>query len=335
MLDQALPLDVFFALSVEKYYKNRENSIGSAGDFITSPEASQMFCHAVGLWVYNQISYVKENISLVELGPGHGTLMNEVLNLLKTQIIINNVYFVETSPLMIAKQKHAVSSHIETNFHGVNSIDKIPSDIKHIVIANEFFDALPIKQFIACHDGFKEIYVSKDWQLVLGLNIISNEEMSKIMQYSKVKVEDFKQNEIFELSTASLSILDKICQDSHAALIIDYGYDKPERKNTIKSIKNHTILDDCIVVPGSADISAEVDFGAMQGLIDRNYPIFHINYLSQKNFLINNHIEIIAEKARNYAKNQLELDLVQSELYKILIEIGERFKTLSISRYHI
>ena len=92
MLDQALPLDVFFALSVEKYYKNRENSIGSAGDFITSPETSQMFCHAVGLWVYNQISYVKENISLVELGPGHGTLMNEVLNLLKSQIIINNVY---------------------------------------------------------------------------------------------------------------------------------------------------------------------------------------------------------------------------------------------------
>lgn len=330
MLSQLLPLDAFFALSVEKYYKHRETCIGSSGDFITAPEASQMFCHAIGVWVYNQIRNVKGNISLVELGGGNGTLMNEILNLLQNEIIPQDVYFVEISPKMIEKQKKAVSKHIKTNFHWVNSIDNIPGDVKHIVIANEFFDALPIKQFIACDNGFREIYISKELQLIQSEDVINNTEMDKIMQYSNAKVKDFNQGEIFELSTTSLSILDKICKISHSALIIDYGYYKSQKKNTIKAIKNHTILDSFLVTSGSADISAEVDFGSMQSFIHKNYSTFNVNYSTQKNFLIQNYIEIIAEKAKNHTKDQLELDLIKSELHKIMVEMGEKFKILSI-----
>ncbi len=331
MLDQLLPLDVFFALSVERYYKDRESCIGASGDFITAPETSQMFCHAVGVWVYSQVSNFKGNISLVELGGGNGTMMNEILNLLKNEVIPQDVYFVETSSQMIKRQKNAVSSHIHTKFHWVNSIDEIPSNVKHIVLANEFFDALPVKQFIACDSCFREIYLSQELQLVQSQDVINNEEMSKIMQYSNLRVENFNQDEIFELSTVSLSIIDKICKISHAALIIDYGYDNSQKKNTIKAIKNHTILDSFLVTPGSADISAEVDFGAMQNFIHKNYSTFNINYTTQKDFLIHNHIEIIAEKARNHTKDQAKLDLINSELHKISIEMGEKFKVLSMS----
>jgi NADH dehydrogenase [ubiquinone] 1 alpha subcomplex assembly factor 7 len=327
MFDEILPLDIFFALSVEKYYKNHEDCIGKNGDFITAPEASQMFCHAIGVWIYNQIHNSKEKISLIELGGGYGTLMNEVLNILKDGIV-QDVYFVETSLKMIEKQKEAVSNHIHIRFHWVDSIKKIPSNIKHIVIANEFFDALPVNQFIYSDGNFRELYVSPKMQLIQSQNVIGNEEMQKIMQFSNTTVEDCNEGDILEISTASLAILDDICKIASAALIIDYGYSNSKKKNTIKAIANHTILDDFLVMPGSADISAEVDFSILQSFIKKYYSTYSINYTTQKEFLIDNHIEVIVNKARQHIKNHVDLKLINSELHKITVEMGN-FKVLS------
>jgi SAM-dependent MidA family methyltransferase len=331
MFDQPLPLDIFFSLSVEKYYRNRENCIGRSGDFITAPEASQMFCHAVGVWVYNQIYNYKGKISLVELGGGYGTLMNDTLNLLRREIIPSEVYFIEASPKMIERQKKAVASHTRTKFHWFDSIDKIPSDIKHIVIANEFFDALPVKQFINCNGNFRELYISQDMALIQSQDVISNQEMYKIMQYSNSKVEDFNHDDIFELSTTSLTAIDKICKIAHAALIIDYGYYNSNKKNTIKAIDNHTILDSFLITPGSADISAEVDFGSMDNFIKKHYSTYNTHYTTQKDFLYRNHLEEIVNKAIKHGRNQSEVDLINSELYQISIDMGERFKVLSFN----
>ena len=329
MFDQPLPLDVFFALSVETYYRNRENCIGKSGDFITAPEASQMFCHAVGVWVYNQVYNYKGKISLIELGGGYGTLMNEILNLLRREIIASDVYFIETSPKMIEKQKKAVASHTQTKFHWFDSIDKIPTDIKHIVIANEFFDALPVKQFINCNGNFRELYISQNMELIQSQDVISNQEMYKIMQYSNL--EDFNHEDIFELSTTSLTILDKICKIANSALIIDYGYYNSNKKNTIKAINNHTILDSFLIIPGSGDISAEVDFGSMDNFIKKHYSTYNTHYTTQKEFLYQNHLEEIIKKAIKHAGNQSEVELINSELYKISIEMGEKFKVLSFN----
>lgn len=331
MLGEQLPLDLFFALSVEKYYKNHIDCIGQKGDFITAPEASQMFCHGVGIWIYNQISNFEETITLIELGGGYGTLMNQVLNLLKNTVIIKDVYFVETSSKMIDRQKQAVSHYIDIKFHWVDSIKKIPHNIKNIVIANEFFDALPIKQFIKYGSGFREIYVSDKMQLIESNDVINNQEMAEIIQYSNVKVEDFIEGDIFEISIMSLQILDDICKLASAALIIDYGYSVTEKKNTIKAINAHIILDTFLVAPGSADISAQVDFGTLQNFIKQHYSTYNTFYTTQKTFLIDNHIEIIAEKARKHTINRSDLALINSELDKIIVDMGESFKVLSFN----
>ena len=328
MLDIPLPLDVFFALSVEKYYKERDDSISR--DFITAPEISQMFCHAVAVWLYNQIINIKEDISLIEIGGGNGTLMREILQFFSREYTFKNIYFVETSKKMIDRQRRAMSNY--ENCYWVDSIDKLPSNLKSIVIANEFFDALPIKQFVKVEGGFREIYISKAIDLVQSQDIISDIEMKKIFQYSNVDIGSLKSGDILELSTASLTILDKICQTCHGALIIDYGYYTPTKKNTIKAIVNHTILDSFLVTPGTADISAEVDFGSMENFVRINHPNFNLQCTTQDLFLKNNHIDVISNKARSEAKTENEVNMVDHELNKILIDMGKKFKALSICK---
>ena len=255
--------------------------------------------------------------------------MNEVLNLLQYGIV-QDVYFVETSLKMIERQKKAVSNHIHIKFHWVDSIKKIPSNIKHIVIANEFFDALPVKQFIYSDGNFRELYVSQKMQLIQSQDVINNQEMQKIMQYSDIIAEDCNEGDVLEISTASLTILDDICKIASAVLIIDYGYSSSKKRNTIKAIENHTILDSFLVMPGSADISAEVDFGVLQSFIKKHYSAYGIHYTTQREFLIENHIEIIANKAKQHINNKVDLELINSELHKITVEMGD-FKVLSFN----
>jgi NADH dehydrogenase [ubiquinone] 1 alpha subcomplex assembly factor 7 len=328
MFDTLLPLDVFFTLSVEKYYRNN-NPIPN--DFITGPEASQMFCHSVAIWLYKTIYNYENDICLVEIGGGNGTLMDEILTCLSNQYIFKNVYFVEVSEKMVERQKKAVAKHINRNFHWVKSLDEIPES-NYILIANEFFDTLPIKQFIKSDSGFREIYISPSMELIQSQEIISNELIREIFNYSKVDIESLNVGDILELSTTSLAILDTICKRAAAALIIDYGYYNPSKTNTIKAIANHKILDSFLVTPGTADVSAEVDFGSMEIFIKRNYPKFDIQYTTQKVFLQNNYIDVIAGKARKEAKTEDEINIVQSELDKILVDMGEKFKALSLCK---
>lgn len=326
MFNEPLPIDLFFGLSVEKYYKNNDNCIGRSGDFITAPEASQMFCHAVGIWIYNQINHVKDKVSIIELGGGYGTLMAEILNLLGDKIA--EVYFVEISSKMIERQKKAVSHHNNIKFHWVSSLKQIPKDRQYIVVANEFFDTLPIKQFIKASNGFRELYISNKMELIESKDLINNQIMEKITQYSNLKVEDYNEGDILEVSIVSLNILEEICKIASAALIIDYGYDISKKNNTIKAIDKHKILDQVLVEPGSADISAQVDFGVLENFITKHYPTYNTHYSTQREFLILHHIDIIKEKALIHAKNQFDIDCINSELNKIIVDMGN-FKVLS------
>lgn len=321
-----LPVDTFFALSAAKYYAKRESAIGESGDFITSPEISQIFCQAVAIWVYN-LAHSYKSISLVELGPGNGTLMNEIITFLKKEIFIKDVFFVETSQKMIDKQKKLVAQHKETHFHWVNSIDQLPTDTKHIFIGNEFFDALPVKQFIKENNNFYEIFITEDLK---SNEAIKQEQMNDIMLYSNSSPDSFADGEIFELSTVSLTTLKEICDLCIGALIIDYGYYTPTMRNTIKAIANHTILDHFAVEPGTADISAEVDFGSLDNFVKSHYTTYKTFYSTQKSFLKRHYLDVLSEKAKLHAKNQSEIAMINNEIKKISEDMGEIFKVLEI-----
>jgi NADH dehydrogenase [ubiquinone] 1 alpha subcomplex assembly factor 7 len=341
IIKEDLALDVFLSLTSEYFYKNRANIIGKLGDFVTAPEASQMFCHAVGVWVYQQIVNFT-NVVLVELGPGYGTLISEILQFLKQDpqsiVKIKEVFLVETSPQMILKQQETLKKHHDIKFNWIQSIDeldKLSSEKNIVLVANEFFDAIPIKQFIKINQHFHEIFISKNSTLNYSNHYISDDMMSKIMQYSQLNPNDFDDGDIYELSTASLSILNFICSllKNHlgSALIIDYGYIQPKKRNTIQAIFQHKILDNFMSNLGEADISAQVDFGSMLKFINLNYPTFICDLVNQKEFLAKHHIKEIVETAKKHAKDLKEIHSINFELNKISEDMGYIFKALEIN----
>ncbi len=340
IIKENLPLDVFLSLTSEYFYKNRANIISKSGDFITAPEASQMFCHAVSVWAYQHI-IKSTNVVLVELGPGYGTLISEILQFLKKdpQCItkIKEVFLVETSPQMILKQQDTLKKHCDIKFNWIQNIDeleKLSSEDNIVLIANEFFDAIPIKQFIKINQHFHEIFISKNSTLSYDNHYINDDMMEKIMQYSQLNPNDFDEKDIYELSTASLSILNIICsllkKHSGGALIIDYGYIQLKKNNTIQAIFQHQILDDFMSHLGEADISAQVDFGSMLHFINLNYPKLMCDLLTQKDFLDKHHIKEIVETAKQHAKTAAEIHSINFEFSKISEDMGCIFKALEI-----
>lgn len=329
-----LPLDVFLALSVEKYYANTHSPIGKNGDFITAPEASQLFCHAIAVWLYNTISKLNKRVTLVELGAGYGTLMSEILIFLEQDYnIINqieNIFLIENSELMIEKQKQKLTCK---KVQWLRSIDEITTDNAIIFLANEFFDAMPIKQFIYMNDTFHEIYVS-DLKLIRNSEELSLNHMEILMQYSNCKPSDFKNENVYELSTISLSVLNTIAQkismNSGGCLIIDYGYDIPLKRNTIQAIKSHEILKNFLQPIGNVDISSQVDFGAMTNFLGKHYSNLSLCYATQSEFLHKNHIIELSENARKHAKTSDDLRKIEYELQYILSNMKENFKVLEI-----
>jgi NADH dehydrogenase [ubiquinone] 1 alpha subcomplex assembly factor 7 len=336
MSSPALPLDLFFVSSAEKYYKTRSNIISRSGDFITAPEASQMFCHSIAAWIYNKISNI-ESISVVELGPGYGTLSDEIITFLKQDISfikkIKNFYFLESSPQMISNQKEKLSKHTEIQFNWIENISDLQRG-NFIFIANEFFDALPVKQFIKTNEVFREILVDEEGNLVQSDEVIEASQMEKIMQFSNSKPDDFNDGDIFEISISSLSTLNTICEvlERGNVLIIDYGYFTSKRKNTIQAISQHKILDSFTQIPGEADISAQVDFGSMMNFLHSRYSDIKQKSSTQKQFLKENYIDEIAKKAMMHAKNDAELKLVDMELERILVDMGEIFKVVELQK---
>ena len=145
-----LPIDIFLENVVKHYYSNTK-SLGM--DFVTSPEISQMFGEMIGLWCYKKWVQAQNPsfINIVEFGPGNGTLMDDVLrstsHITEFHKSIQKVCLIENSEGLITNQKQKLIGKWNKNFLWVDDIDKITEDNFSIIIANEFFDALPTNQF--------------------------------------------------------------------------------------------------------------------------------------------------------------------------------------------
>lgn len=334
-----LPIDIFFSLAVEEYYGKIKDVMGRAGDFLTAPAASQIFCHAIGVWIYNKIMNLKRVI-LVELGPGHGTLMDEVIQFIKQDkeciSKVEKIYLVEKSSIMIAKQKETLIKHQSMVFHWVSNLSEIKeSDVSFVIIANEFFDALPVKQFIKLGDKFHEIFVCTGPKLNHSPEAIEKPEMEKIMKYSNNKPDDFLEGEVYEMSSFShlQLILDLVRSSAgSSALMIDYGYLDSLKRSTIKAISKHQILENFLEKPGAVDLSVHVDFGTMINFTKHYNHAIKTSFWNQKDFLKQNQLEALVKKAKSCAKDDNEIALVDSEIHRISVEMGEIFKVLEFTK---
>tara|TARA_A100001011_G_scaffold391425_1_gene476872 strand:+ start:3438 stop:4484 length:1047 start_codon:yes stop_codon:yes gene_type:complete len=331
-----LPLDRFIDLSLydkKMGYYMKKNPFGKEGDFITAPNVSRMFSEIIAIWIVGLWENLgsPRKFNLVELGAGNGSMMKILIesfknfpNFLKTC----NIIIHEKSPKMIKIQKKELKLKKITWTPEIKKIRKAPT----IFIANEFFDSIPIKQFIKKKNLWFEKYVKikKNKNGVFFNKKFNMKKFEKKINYNISKNQDF-----IEYSLQGLKYLKNISKfikrNNGGILIIDYGYLEKKMKNTLRAISNHqysNILDNI----GKSDITHTINFYLYKKLTQQLGGVDSI-ITTQRDFLLKMGIEKRAEvitKNQNFSK--------KADIYyrlKKLIdenEMGRIFKVMFIKK---
>lgn len=307
------------------YYMSK-TPLGKNGDFITAPEISQLFGEIVAVWVmymWNKLGK-PELFSLVELGPGRGTLIKDIIRVTKKYADFFGsmcIQLVEVSPILRDIQEQTLKGE-KVNWH--ENIDNLPEK-PTIFLANEFFDALPINQFVYRDGRWYENRIAKreDGHL----------KITQLLQPKEMICKNIKMTELFngavvEVCQFGIETLKKLEKQMYnnrgAALIVDYGYVYSTYKNTLQSIKQHKYSNFLENVGGS-DITALVNFQALKDSL--KYAKCEI--LTQREFLYSFGIK---ERMQNLMKNanDVQKDKISSEFLRLTENMGTLFKAMTI-----
>lgn len=243
------------------YYSTRD-PFGAGGDFITAPEISQMFGELIGLFLAQ--CWLDQGrparFTLAEPGPGRGTLMADILR--ATRAVPGfadaaQVHLVEASPTLRQIQRERLAG---TDVTWADSLNSLPEGQPLYLVANEFLDALPIRQFQRDPNGWRECQVAEqDGALTLGLSTPAP------LAALDHRLADTKPGDLVEFCPALPSIVQTITARIGAwggvALFIDYG-DWRSLGDTLQALRAHQ-PEDPLVNPGQADLTAHVDFEAL------------------------------------------------------------------------
>ena len=255
------------------YYATRD-PFGAAGDFITAPEVSQMFGEMLGLWCvqawHDQCQ--PKNSVLVELGPGRGTLMADVLRAARVApdfLAGLEVVLVEASPVLAAIQREklkdiiaeagGVSIRWATHFEAPEKNDGRPL----FLLANEFFDAMPVRQYVKTARGWCErMVVARNDELDFALAPIATPASALPPTCAGAP-----EGGVHEVAPGGLALAEEIARvvahQGGAALLLDYGYDDASYfGETLQAVGGHEFAD-VLADPGEDDLSAHVDFAAL------------------------------------------------------------------------
>jgi len=321
-------------LHPEHGYYMRLDPLGEAGDFITAPEISQIFGELIGAWLAEQwIIMGKPQAALIELGPGRGTLMNDVLRATKSVAGFHeamSLHLVEASPILQQKQRGLLAGkHPNLQWH--TSFDDIPQK-PLLLIANEFFDALPIRQFIHNENKWQErmVGIDNDCLTFICHPCESRDPVVDNLDASR----RWHDNIIYEHSQPSLDITSSIARHivAHdgAALMIDYGYAGGSRGDTLQAVRHHR-YHDTLTEPGMADLTAHVDFDALKQAALAVGAAAH-GAVTQRDFLMRLGGELrLARLSKNATPAQKSAML---SAWKRLIsedQMGDLFKALCVT----
>lgn len=239
----------------EDYYA-KGDPFGVEGDFITAPEITQMFGELVGMWLTD--IWLRQNrpsnCQYIELGPGRGTLAADALRAMAQFEFVPQVHFVETSSVLRAQQAENVPA---AQFH--DSISSLPTDGPLLIIANEFFDALPVRQLILTHAGWRERVVVRD----RGTKFAAMPGSTSMDAAVPEVFRNAPVGSIVESAPDSAGIMYEIAasiaRQGGAMLIADYGYVQPSLGSTLQAVKAHGRADP-FVDPGTCDLTAHINF---------------------------------------------------------------------------
>ncbi len=251
-----MPVSRFMAIANAEYY-TRQSVIGAAGDFITAPDISQMFGELIGAWLADLWDRAgRPRLHYVELGPGRGTLAADALRTMAMVGLRPSVHFVETSPRLRIEQANRVP---EAQWH--DDVSTLPSDAPLVIVANEFFDALPVEQIVRGVSSWQQRLVA--CQDTLFLPIAGSPVPDTIVPEH---LRDSPVGSLIESSPASVAVVRalaaRIAKQGGAALIVDYGYDGPALGETLQAVRRHGYVNP-FEAPGEVDLSAHVDFAVL------------------------------------------------------------------------
>ena len=335
-----IPLDKFIDLSLYNKkigYYMKKNPFGKKGDFITAPNISRLFSEMIAIWI---ISFWKNlgsprNFNLIELGAGNGEMMKVLLESFQnfpSFLESCNIIIHEKSPILMRIQKEKLSKSKINWVSQINKIKKNPS----IFIANEFFDAMPIKQFRKQRNIWYEKFVNFENYSKASF-IEKKTDIKKIEKRLNFKI---SQNQNFiEYSESGFNYLKNISniikKNTGGLLIIDYGYLEKKMKNTLQAVSNHkfaNILDNI----GGVDITHNINFELFKKFTQKLGGLDY-NLNTQKNFLIKMGIKERAEilsRNKNFSKkadifyrlNRLIDEKQMGTLFKVMFIKSKKIK---------
>lgn len=271
LIEATGPIDIaaYFAMCLgdpEHGYYLRREPFGRAGDFVTAPEVSQLFGEMIGIFMVQawQACGSPPAVRLVELGPGRGTMMADMLRViahLAPQLYAGcSVHLVETSERLVERQVRTLSDHGAKIAWNARHEDVPPGFT--LLVANEFFDAIPIRQFVRTGTGFRErlVGIGEDGELAFLIGAATLD--GPLPPGSDTCPE----GTVFEIAPAREAIMQAVAERLHddggVALVIDYGHLVSGLGDTLQALKDHA-FDPPLAHPGEADLTSHVDFESL------------------------------------------------------------------------
>lgn len=331
------------------YYMCRD-PVGARGDFTTAPEISQLFGEMIGIWAMErwQAMGAPRHFHLIECGPGHGTLMADLLRIaavLPDFLAACQLHMIEISPHLRGIQQQTLSQVKQVaqcrsiDWH--DGITDIPLSAPVIIIGNEFFDAIPIRQYIWKNERWRERQVDYNGQeFVLTDAEISAVSMPLSPAAPPQKGATIADGAIMEWAPIRDKICDQILQilksHSGSALFIDYGYEKFEFGDSLQAIYKHK-YSNILQNQGFSDITSHVNFERIFDQV-KDYN-FNISLYNQREFLIStgifdraNQLKRALDSSKKLGISVQDIDVAVKRLVSV-DQMGQIFKVISINNF--
>ena len=332
-LSKKIPIDKFIANALydkDYGYYSKKIPFGKNGDFITSPGISPLFSEMIALWIVAFWEYLDKPkiFNIVELGPGSGQMCAALVGVFKKfPNFFNsvNIFLYENSKTLKNLQKKNLAREKINWIKNFNKIKKGPV----IFLGNEFFDAIPIKQFKKINNILYEKYVklNSNSKITTVFKKADLKTIFELKKYNLLKEKSFVEFPKQGLSELNL-IINTIKKLNGGLLLIDYGFLKQPSKSTLQSVKNHkrNMLFNNV---GNADITSLVNFSLLESYLRRKKLKVN-NIVTQDFFLkkmgIINRAEIVSQKMNFKEKSDLYLRLQRLLDPK---QMGKLFKVVS------